>query len=81
MIVSFNPNVSNRKNQKPAFKGERSANQIKTTIQTALETNVPGLKITKAKAIERVHEAIRTEDKTGKSILRKFQAQVLERLP
>ena len=80
MLVNFNPSVSTRKNQKPAFKGEHSANLVKKTIQTALETKAPDLKITKAQALERIHEALRTEnDKTGKSILRKFREQ-LERL-
>lgn len=72
MIVNFNPNVSNCKKQKTCFGNERSANLVKNSIEAALAAKDPKLKINVPQAVERILIALKTEDKAGKSILKRF---------
>ena len=72
MIVNFNPNISNCRKQKICFGNERSANLVKSSIDVALAAKDPKLKINVPQAVERILIALKTEDKAGKSILKRF---------
>lgn len=73
MIVNLNPNVSICKKRKTAFGNERSANLVKNAIQSAISVKDPALRMTKEKALERIAIALKSEDKEGASILKKFK--------
>ena len=76
MIVNFVPNVSSCKKQKTSFGNKSSANLVKSSIQQALKVSDPKLRMTVNQALERIAIALKSEDKEGASILKRFRNEL-----
>lgn len=80
MIVSFSPSTNKYPQSKTSFGDAYSANLLVTTYTKAMNTTAKELRLSPVEVLVKLQQAIRNEDKAGKSVLRKLQDEILANL-